>query len=47
MKSIISKGKRINDPKQIVEHFNSFFINIGRSFVSKLTRLRTKIFKCI
>ena len=43
IKSIISKSKRIDDPKQIVKHFNSFFTNIGRSFVSKLTLLKNKI----
>ena len=45
IKSITSKGKRINDPQQIVEHFNSFFTNIGRSFVSKLTPPKNKKFQ--
>ena len=42
---IISKGKRIDDPKQIVEHFKSFFTNIGRYFVSKLTPPKNKYFQ--
>ena len=45
IKSIISQGKRIDDPKQIVENFNSFFTNIRRSFVSKLTPPKNKIGK--
>ena len=45
IKSIITKGKRIDDPRQIVEHFNSFFINIGPSLVSKSTPLKNKNFQ--
>ena len=45
IKSIISKGKRIDDPRQIVEHFNSFFINIGPSLVSKSTPPKNENFQ--
>ena len=45
IKSIISKGKHIDDPGQIVEHFNSFFINIGPSLVSKSTPPKNKNFQ--
>ena len=45
IKSIISKGKRIDDPRQIVEHFNSHFINIGPSLVSKSTPPKNKKFQ--
>ena len=45
IKSIIPKGKRIDDQRQIVEHFNSFLINIGPSLISKSTPPKNKNFR--
>ena len=42
MKTIIKDGKRIRDPKKIVETFNNFFINIGPNFTKNMEMNQNK-----
>ena len=38
LKSIISNGKKINDPIEIVNQFNDFFINVGPNLIKNVTQ---------
>ena len=38
LKSIISNGKKINDPIEIVNQFNDFFINVGPNLIKNVAQ---------
>ena len=44
IKTIIKDGKRIRDPKKIVETFNNFFINIGPNLTKNMEMNQNKHF---
>ena len=44
IKTIIKNGKRIRDPKKIVETFNNFFMNIGPNLTKNMEMNQNKHF---
>ena len=41
IKLIIDKGKNISDPKETVELFNKYFVNVGPNIDSKIPKAHT------
>ena len=45
LKSIMSNGKKINDPIEIVNQFNDFVINVGRNLVKNVAELINETYR--